>query len=307
MKKFVIGLLLFMLFIPFIKADNCDVNNISISSIEIDSKTDNVTELEEASVSGRNVNVNVNMTSVGDNIKYKMVVHNASNDDYSLSKNSFSISSDYVDYSIETEDNSNIVKGNSNKVVFLNVEFKNEVPEEAFQSGKFNDNKTVTMNLSTGNGVVNPKTGAKPYILIITIVLIVSCSVFVILRRKKYSKLMGLIIGVLVIIPISVYALCEVDISVESSVEISKNPMLCFNGKYIEYRADMTWEEFYQSSFFKNEDWIYDSYYEFPNSFRNNNNQLDWINREYFEHFNEIVPSGTIMSSEEGCYTIEPV
>ena len=55
------------------------------------------------------------------------------------------------DYIFETEDNSNIIKAKSSKVVYLNVKYAKEIPEEEYESGSFNDDKTMTLSLSTRN------------------------------------------------------------------------------------------------------------------------------------------------------------
>ena len=229
MKKLILPIILFVMFIPFyVNAETCDTDKISISSITVEEKSDNVTEINEASASGKNINLNLSMSEVEDNINYKIVVKNDSNEDYELDKNSFNISSDYIDYTIESEDNSNIVKANSSKTVYLKVEYKNEVPDEAFESGTYNDNKTMTVNLSTGDTISvpdtlkNPNTGVQSYIIILTLILIISITACVILRKKKYAKFMILIVGTAIIIPVSVYALCKCEIKIDSKVEIKK-------------------------------------------------------------------------------------
>lgn len=64
------------------------------------------------------------MSKVGDNIKYKFVIKNDSLEDYEIDKTSLNINSDYINYSFETNDNSNIVRANSSKNVTLIVEYK---------------------------------------------------------------------------------------------------------------------------------------------------------------------------------------
>ena len=99
------------MFIPiFVNAESCDSDKIAISSITIESKSDSVEELDEATASGKNINLNLSMSKVGDNIKYKIIVKNDSNEDYELDKTSLKINSDYIDYVIESEDNSSIIK-----------------------------------------------------------------------------------------------------------------------------------------------------------------------------------------------------
>ena len=235
MKKFILTFLLLIMFIPFfVNAETCDTDKIVISSIAIDSKSDNVEEIDEATFSGKDLNLNLSMTSVGDYIKYKVVVKNDSNEDYQLDKNSFNVSSDYIVYTFESEDKSYVVKANSSKVVYLKVSYKNKVPDEFFSSGTYNDKKTITVNLSNENIInvldtlKNPNTGVQSYILIILIILLISVSIYVLLKKKQYVKFMILIIGTAILIPVSVYAICKCEIMVKSNIIIQEEPKEMF-------------------------------------------------------------------------------
>ena len=247
MKKFILPILLFLMFIPlYVNAETCDTDKITIENITIESKSDNVEELDEATASGKNINLNLSMSEVGDNIEYKIVVKNDSNEDYELDKNSFNISSDYIKYTIESEDDTSLFKANSSKVVYLKVNYANEVPDDAFESGTYNDNKTITLNLYTGDTISvmdtlkNPNTGVQSYILILFIILLISISTYVLLEKKKYTKFMILIICTAIIIPMSVYALCKYEIKIESKIKINKLTATLiagnkFNEKLYEY------------------------------------------------------------------------
>jgi len=223
--KLILPILILALCMPFIaNAETCDTDKITISSITIENKSDNVEELEEATAGGKNIDLNLSMSEVGDNIEYKIVVKNDSNEDYELDKASLKLNSDYINYSFETEDNTNIVKANSSKNVTLKVEYKNEVPEDKFENGTYSDNKSMTLELSTGKVInnldtlKNPNTGVQSYILILFILLI-SGTTYIILKKNK-KKFMLLIIISSIIIPISVYALCKCDIIVNTNVKI---------------------------------------------------------------------------------------
>ena len=229
MMKFILPIILLILFIPFyVNAETCDTDKISISSITVERKSDGVEELDEATANGRNINFNLSMSNVGDNIEYKIVVKNDSNEDYELDKNSFNISSDYIKYILESENDTNIVKANSSKVVYLKVNYANEVPDDAFESGTYNDNKSITLNLSTGDTInvpdtlKNPNTGVQSYIIILTLIIIISITLCVILRKKKYAKFLILIAISAIIVPMSAYALCKSDINIESKIVINK-------------------------------------------------------------------------------------
>jgi len=223
MKRCLQLLILLIIFMPtIVYAETCDSDRISISSITVDNKSDNVEEIDTATASDKKLTLNLSMSEVGDNIKYRIIVKNNSNEDYELDKSNFGISSDYVNYSLESDNNSNIVKANSSKTVYLKIEYKNEVPEDAFDDDSYNDNKTIVLNLSSENIINNPKTGVS-YLFLITLLLITISTIVIVLKRKKYNKLMIFIIGLAVFIPISVYAICKVQITLESSVIINNN------------------------------------------------------------------------------------
>ena len=229
MKKIILPILLFMMFIPYVvNAETCDTDKITIENIAIESKSDNVEELEAATASGKNINLNLSMSEVGDSIEYRFVVKNDSNEDYELDKTSLNLNSDYINYSFETEDNSNIVKAKSTKNVTLRVEYKTEVPEVKFENGTYKDNKTMIVQLSNDNTInvpdtfKNPNTGVQTYILLILILFILSGSLYILLKKKKYAQFMILIIGIAILIPISVYAICKCNIQIESNIVINK-------------------------------------------------------------------------------------
>ena len=236
MKKFILPILLFLLFIPiFVNAETCDTDKITISSITMESKSDNVEELEEATANGQNIKLNLSMSEVGDNATYKVVIKNDSDEDYELDKTSLSSNSDYINYTFESEDNSNVVKAGEVKSVFLKVNYVNEVPDEVIESGKYNDIQSMTLSLSNGNTInvsdqlKNPNTRVQSYVLISFIILSTSIVVYVLLKKKKYAKYMVLIISTAIIIPIGVYALCKCEIKVESKVEIKKTCIILYD------------------------------------------------------------------------------
>ncbi len=225
MKKYRLLIILIIIIFPVIvNGKTCDIDKISIEKITMKNKTDNVEEISKATASGKNINLNLFMSKVGDNIEYKLVVKNNSSENYKLDNTSLNIDSNYINYSIETEDHSNIVKSKSSKNVLLRVEYKKEVPKDKFKNGTYSDNKTMTVQLSNGNSTVkNPNTGVQSYILLLAIIILASGIAYVLLKRKERSKCMILIIGISIIVPISVYALCKYEIKINSSVSINEN------------------------------------------------------------------------------------
>lgn len=222
MKKLLLPILLFIVFVPFyVKAETCYTDKISISSISLHEKSGNAEEVEEANVSGKNINLNISMLEVGDSVEYKILINNNSNEDYKLDNASLSINFDYINYLFKTDDNSNVVRANSSKNITLRVEYKKEVPEDRFENDSFIDNNAIALNLFTRDTIQNPNTGVQSLLLII-IILLVSMSSYILLRKKKYIKFMILIVVATIIVPISVCALCKYDITISSNIIINK-------------------------------------------------------------------------------------
>ena len=220
MKKLLL-IMLIIIIIPFyVNAKTCDNDKISISSITIKDKSNNVKELSQTTVNGKKIKINLSMKEVGDNIEYNIIVKNDSNNDYELNNNSFNLSSKYIEYTIDSKDHSNIVKRKTSKAVSLKIEYKHEVPEDSFESGVYNDKNSIMVKLSNGDNIKNPKTGEQYLIIILSIIILLSVSLYVILDKKKYTKYMLLIISLATILPISVYALCNIEIIVQSSIKI---------------------------------------------------------------------------------------
>ena len=224
MRKLVFLILIIISFFSttIVTAKTCDMDKVSISSIIVDDKTDIVEENNLALINGMSINLDISMSEVGDYIRYKFIVKNEGNEDFELDKNSFNISSDYIDYIIETEDNSNIIKANSFKTVYLVVKYINKIPEELFELGKFNDNKIITIQISNGynNVLINPNTGVYQFIFIFAVLIITSAFLYQVLRKKKYTNLLVFIICLSILIPISVYSLCKYEIKIESNITI---------------------------------------------------------------------------------------
>ena len=287
MKKYLKLIILLIIFIPIlVNAETCDNNKISISSITLDSKSNNVEEISNATASGKNINLNISMSNVGDNIEYKIVVKNDSNEDYELDKKSLNLNTDYINYSFETDDSSNIVKANSYKNVTLRVEYKTEVPENQFENGSYNDKNNLVVQLSSNNTIKNPNTGVQSHILLVLIILLLSVSIYVLLKKKKYAKLMILVIGTIIIVPISVYAICKYGIKIESNIVIKEKT---FSGNIYRWSEQQVKNGDSIKKEIKNKYIITDGTNDSPDTFDTNeeceNKRNDYINQGMPETF----------------------
>lgn len=226
MKKILLMILLGIFILPFmVNADVCDNDKISISSISIDDFK-NTEELTEASANGLDINLHLKMSEIDDFISYKIVVKNDSNTDYKLDSNSFNVSSDYVDYIVETVDDSYIVKANSSKEISLKVVYSNEVDSDKYDSGIYKDNKEFGIILKAiENIIINPETGSNSYLFILCIVLLLILSTILFIRGQNKKAISLLVVGSMVL-PFGVWALCQREIKVTSVVEFEE-PVTC--------------------------------------------------------------------------------
>lgn len=222
MKKLnIIIMLLVLLIIPFyVNAATCESKGISISNIEVENKSSNVEELSNAFYNDNNINLNLSMSEVGDRIIYKIIFKNNLNDDFEFNRENLKIKSDYIDYTIESMDDSYIIKSKSSKTMYLKVEYKNEIPSDSFTSGFYNDNKNITINLLDNQIKTNPNTGNHFYLLF-SIILTISVIIFILFKKKHFNKYMILLINIMIIIPIGTYALCSISFSLNINTKIS--------------------------------------------------------------------------------------
>ena len=227
MKK--ILLLICLLSIPFlvIAEDTCNQNDIKIESIVLDSTNGNIEETSNPNADNNQVNLGLKMNVIDDSITYKLVITNTSNQDYTFDKNS--LSTDYINYDITYENNSNVVKAGESKVIFLTVNYSNKPSIDKLNNGLLTDNPKVTFNLQKEEAqtvieevvrkIVNPET--NDVIGIFLLILIISLIITIILfRRSKRVKYITLLILTILLTSNIVKALCTCTLDINTSLEI---------------------------------------------------------------------------------------
>ena len=148
MKKLII--LLVILFIPFIVlAEECDTSKITITSLEQSKIEGNTEVVGNPTFRGRNINLNLKMYEVGDSITYNITINNTSEEDYMIDEDTFKTDSDYIEYTLKTKDNTNVVKAKSTKEVSLIVTYKKEVDDSLLTNNKFNASNSLKLSLNT--------------------------------------------------------------------------------------------------------------------------------------------------------------
>ena len=230
LKKFILTIIFYVILIPFfVNAEICNSDQITIDSVTIKEKTNKVTEFEQPIIEGKKIKINLKMMEIGDSIEYKLLLKNDSKEDYELDKNSFNSSSDYIEYRLNTDNDSLVIKAGKTKEAYLKIQYKTAVQDSDFDDGKFSDNKSFALSLSNQEttdilGIINnPKTGKSLLIIIIIIILCLGITLYLYLNKKNHNKIMILVLGLLMIIPVSVCALCKVEVVIDSNVVIEKD------------------------------------------------------------------------------------
>ena len=232
--------LIILLLIPFmVLAEECDISNITITSMKPNKIEGNTEVISDPTFEDRTINLNLKMYDVNDSITYDLVIKNDSEEDYMIDEDTFKTDSDYIEYTLKTKDNSNVVKANSSKNMTLIVAYKKEVEADKLTNNKFNASNSLKLSLNTSSKeeplsvittdnikeVKNPITSVSSMLLIIIALLITTIIAYILITRKStYTKYL-LIVFSMLLIP-TVYAICKCDIEVESTIEIEKKQKL---------------------------------------------------------------------------------
>jgi len=234
--------LLILLIVPFIVlAEECDVSNITITSMKSNKIEGNTEVISDPTFEDRTIKLNLKMYDVGDSISYDMIIKNDSEEDYMIDEDTFKTDSDYIEYTLKTKDNTNVVKAKNSKEVSLIVTYKKEIEDDKLTNNKFNASNSLKLSLNTSEKeqpldiittdnikesldpkeVKNPVTSVSSMLLISLTLLTSIVILYILIKRKsRYSKYIILVLSML-LIP-TVYAVCKCDIEVESTIEIEK-------------------------------------------------------------------------------------
>lgn len=216
-------------------SSSCNFDQVTIQSVQLDEKSQSVTEVAQPTIEDKTIDLNLKMGNVGDTAKYNIVIKNDSATDYTFGTPTST--SRYITYSSDTQNN--IVPAGTTKTVSLIVKYQNEVPESAFSGGTFVENEDLQLVLSNDSStpdfpnqntntdikdpVTNPKTGADATLLFIIVTLFAGGILYIVFNKSKTIKHLVIIIGMLLIVPLGIDAaikVCMCTINVESKITI---------------------------------------------------------------------------------------
>ena len=236
-KCYLIIIILLSLFCFDVYAkDVCDLKQIKIEDVSVKEKSDNTIEVSNAEFKDNKLSVDLKMFDVGDFIEYKIKLKNTSTDDFYFDSNLLNIDSNYFDYSISYQDNSNKIESNKEKNVFIKIKYKKEVEKEKFYGAKFIDNRNVILNISNKNiFFTNPLTGSNNILIIIIVYLIIIGTLLYFFKFKKSKISLFVIIGLTILLPMHAIADCKYSIDIDSNVVVGKvKPHPCyFDGELV--------------------------------------------------------------------------
>ena len=218
MKKIlntIIAILIFVLFPSFVLAENVQVKEIK--QIE---KSEGVEVVSEPKVSDTTIKFDIKLKSIGDYVKYKLVIDNKDDIEYEIDKKSFE-NNEYISYEVES-DNLEKLEANKEKEIYLTIKYNKEVPESEFKDNAYVLNNNFSLVIGNKDEEIkNPQTGIEDYSLVIlTTLVVLAVAVYGFRKNKKQFKTLMLIIGITILIPLTCIAANVLKLNIETNVTI---------------------------------------------------------------------------------------
>ena len=218
MKKMlntIIAILIFVLFPSFVLAENVQVKEIK--QIE---KSEGVEIVSEPKVSDTTIKFDIKLKSIGDYVKYKLVIDNKDDIEYEIDKKSFE-NNEYISYEVES-DNLEKLEANKEKEIYLTIKYNKEVPESEFKDNEYVLNNNFSLAIGNKDEEIkNPQTGIEDYSLVIlTTLVVLAVVVYGFRKNKKQFKTLMLIIGIAISIPLTCIAANVLKLNIETNVTI---------------------------------------------------------------------------------------
>ena len=309
MKK--ILALLFLLFIPFM------VNaEVKIKEAVLVDNTEGLEVEKNPHFEGLELDIDMKLAEVGEYAKYKLTIENDTKKDYEIDMGEAFSTKEYIKYEFSfVDDDSAVLKSTESKDIYVTVSYNKEVPENEFVNGVYNDDNVMTINLSTEEDEqVNPSTKTGYIIFGVAIILVISVAV-ILLSKHKLNKVMVLIIATAIIVPMSIFALEKITITIKAKIQIVYNkPKFCVgiydyntetigNYQYYDYAKGSTWGQYLDSNF--NNNYFKNYFDEYILKFENNNGPCGgYVTYGENARDGKAKSADKIIDSKTGCYYI---
>ena len=244
-NNFIIMFFLLLLIFPFsvYSEEKCDINSLKLENIKINNKSNNVDENKNAVIENNNVKIDLKMYDVDDYIEYKITAKNDSKSKYYIGKESLNSSTDYLNYEINTVDNSEVIEPNETKTIILKITYKNEISNDNLKNGLYDDKKIIDLNFDVDEDLsnfINPTTGFGIQLVIVLILLLVSVILFLKLKKKVNIDIFILFLGLNILIPLVVHAeTCSFNITIDCNVIIDERDATFESGSNVNLKMKM--------------------------------------------------------------------
>ena len=186
MKK-VINIII-VLMIGFLFTNVVHAANVTVKEITIDSKSDTI-EVNSFSYEGLNIKTDIYFNQVNDYVKYKVILKNNDNKDYTLQDLKSNFKNDYTSVTYEYENNNREFKANSEKVIYITFKYTKQAESLSDINGT---NIVITVPFET---LTNPKTGVYNIVSIMIWLVLISLSVYFLISKKAYTLGVFIIVG----------------------------------------------------------------------------------------------------------------
>ena len=111
--------------------------NVSISKIEMKETKGDALEISKPTFEGLNVNYDLSFHTLGDSITYVATLKNGDKEEYKIANKSTFSDTGYMEYTFAFSDNSNIIKPNETKDMYITIKYTKPVPDEKLVSGVY--------------------------------------------------------------------------------------------------------------------------------------------------------------------------
>ena len=216
MKKII--KLLFLIFTIIFNINVYAKSDVYIESVDLidDSIIGDVEILEDSSFEDMSLKFNIRFYEINSSVKYKVVVKNNSDKNYTMSDNIIDNNDNsYIKY-YYSYDNGKTIKANSSKIFYITVKYDEMVPNNLLDNGTYINNKSVNVDLINNS---NPETIRNITIIFIILFMFILLVYFV--KRNKKNILIPILL--LVIFPLSIKALNSIRITMNNNIEVYNN------------------------------------------------------------------------------------
>ena len=239
---------------------NAKAEEIYIKDITLVGKSGEVVEKTKPSYEGMEVNFDLKFKELGDSAKYQIMIENKSNIEYEIQTQNKFNESEYVEYTYTFEDNNNLVKASSTKVMIVELKYLKEVPIEKALEGTYTESNTLSINMANEEEeeleegtVENPNTGVfTPWVILISLG-VIALGIYLGTKNKAALKKISLfLITIGTCLPFVSAAeklYIKVNTKVEIVIPVLKEFKLDCREKTYYYEENMNWLEFIDSKY----------------------------------------------------------